>query len=199
MLDLIKKRLINHKPRLLDLDMQEAGVLIAITDETEPKVVLTKRAFQLSSHGGEIAFPGGKRDDADTDLIFTALREAQEEIDLNPDQVEVICSMDDNISLHKLKVSTCVGIISADIELNANPGELECLFKVPLKFFLDNNNRSDHYPQYQVKAQYAPCFVFKGHLIWGLTSYILMDFLNVALNANIPLKVRPEQQRFTKL
>ncbi|MEH6445280.1 MAG: CoA pyrophosphatase [Oceanospirillaceae bacterium] len=194
MLDLIKKRLVNHKPQLLDLDLQEAGVLIAITDEFEPQVVLTKRAIQLSSHGGEIAFPGGKRDDTDTDIVFTALREAQEEIDLNPEQVHVLCSMSDNVSLHKLKVSSCVGVIAADIVLKANPDELECLFKVPLKFFLDSNNRSDHLPQYQAKAKYAPCYVFEGHLIWGLTSYILVDFLNVALEANIHLKIRPEQQ-----
>lgn len=193
MLSLIKHRMVAYHPIEIDLDLPQAGVLIAITDELEPKVILTKRAKILSSHGGEIAFPGGKRDATDTDIIHTALREAHEEIDLSPDKVEVINCMDDKISLHCLKVTPCVGVIDANEELNANSDELDCLFKVPLSFFLDVNNRCDHMSEYQAKAKFAPCFLFEGHLIWGLTSYILMEFLNISLLANIELALRPHE------
>ncbi len=108
MLDLIKRRLDNYQPLTINRDLPEAAVLIAITDEAEPQVVLTKRASRLTSHSGEIAFPGGKRDATDRDIIHTALREAYEEVDLNPDQVGLIGRLDDKVSLHQLKVSPCV-------------------------------------------------------------------------------------------
>jgi len=190
MLSLIKRRLRDYQPREIQKNYPQAGVLLAITDELHPKVVLTKRASRLSSHSGEIAFPGGKMDSTDTDIIFTALREAHEEINLLPSSVSVLNCLDDKISLHKLKVTPCVGIIPADSKLVANEGELECLFKVPLSFFLERNNRCDHLSEYQSKAKYAPCFLYEGHLIWGLTSYILMEFLNITLQADIKLQVR---------
>ncbi len=192
MLDLITRRLDNYQPLTINRDLPEAAVLIAITDEAEPQVVLTKRASRLTSHSGEIAFPGGKRDATDRDIIHTALREAHEEVDLNPDQVDLIGRLDDKVSLHQLKVSTCVGIISPSIVLTAHLAELDCVFKVPLSYFLDSANRCDHLPEYQAKGKYAPCYVFNGHLIWGLTSYILMEFLNLSLLANIELQARPK-------
>ena len=171
-------------------------MLIAITEEPEPCVILTKRASRLSSHSGEIAFPGGKRDPTDRDIIFTALREAHEEVNLHPEQVNIIGQMDDAVSLHKLKVTPCVGLIPAAVKLTANLGELDCVFKVPLAFFMDAKNRCDHLAQYQQKARYAPCYLYEGHLIWGLTSYMLMEFLNVALEADIALHARPEHDAF---
>jgi len=190
MLSLIKRRLRDYQPREIQKNYPQAGVLLAITDELHPKVVLTKRASRLSSHSGEIAFPGGKMDSTDTDIVFTALREAHEEINLLPSSVCVLNCLDDKVSLHKLKVTPCVGIIPADSMLVANEGELECLFKVPLSFFLERDNRCDHLSEYQSKAKYAPCFLYEGHLIWGLTSYILMEFLNITLQADIKLQER---------
>ncbi len=193
MINTIKQSLLNYQPKSLNLDLPQAGVLIAVTDEADPKVILTRRAKTLSSHGGEVAFPGGKRDLSDTDIIFTALREAHEEIDLEPGRVDVIGRMDENVSLHGLQVTPCVGVIAADTQLQANLDELDCIFKVPLSFFLDDANRSDHLDAYRSKAKFAPCFVYDNFLIWGLTSYILMDFLNISLSANIALKPRPNR------
>jgi 8-oxo-dGTP pyrophosphatase MutT (NUDIX family) len=193
MLSLIESRLANYQPQTVNLQLPEAGVLIAITDEDFPKVVLTKRASNLSSHSGEIAFPGGKRDASDSDIVYTALREAHEEVDLLPENVRVISRLDERVSLHNLKVSPCVGIIDADLKLQPNIGELDCVFKAPLNFFLDQANRCDHLPSYQSKSRFAPCYLYNGHLIWGLTSYMLMEFLNVALNANIVLAPRPDE------
>ncbi len=191
MIDTIKNNLLHYQPKYLGSDLPQAGVLIAVTNEIEPKVILTRRAKTLSSHGGEVAFPGGKRDESDADIIFTALREAHEEIDLKPSQVDIIGRMDESLSLHRLQVTPCVGVISPDAKLQANLDELDCIFKVPLSFFLDDNNRCDHIEAYRSKARFAPCFLFDDFLIWGLTSYMLMDFLNVSLNADIALKPRP--------
>lgn len=190
MLDLIRERLKNYSPVTVSANLPQAGVLIAVTDETIPKVVLTKRASQLSSHSGEVAFPGGKRDDSDPSVVFTALREAHEEVDLNPFKVDIIGKVNDQVSLHNLKVTPSVGVINSSIVLTANEGELDCVFKVPLTYFLDPSNRCDHLPQYRNKSRFAPCYLYNGHLIWGLTSYILVEFLNITLDAEIELKPR---------
>ena len=68
----------------------QAAVLIAITEETDPKVLLTRRSIMLNNHAGEVSFPGGKRDPEDTTDIVVALREAQEETALDPFDVRLI-------------------------------------------------------------------------------------------------------------
>lgn len=194
MLDQIRRRVLSHNPRYIEQELAQAGVLIAITNEQDPHVILTKRASQLSSHSGEIAFPGGKRDEDDRDILFTALREAEEEVALKSQDVEVIGRMNEVISLHQLKVTPWLGIISPHVVLQASPFELDCIFRVPLSYFLDQNNRCDDREEYQAKAKFAPCYLFEGHLIWGLTAYMLIEFLNLAFDADIPLNPRSKMK-----
>ena len=81
-LDELRQRIEAHRPRQLDTDQRfpQAAVLVPITRSDDPELVLTLRAAGLSTHGGEVAFPGGRRDPEDADLVRTALREAEEEI-----------------------------------------------------------------------------------------------------------------------
>ncbi|MEM5528848.1 CoA pyrophosphatase [Gammaproteobacteria bacterium AS21] len=195
MLITIAQRIELYNRKKITAHLPQAGVLIAITDELEPHVILTKRAKKLSSHSGEIALPGGRRDDSDPSVVFTALREAHEEINLLPEQVKVLGKIDDQISLHNIKVTPSVGIIANDIEFTANQGELDCVFKVPLSFLLEAANQCGHLAQYRYQSKFAPCYLYEGHLIWGLTSYILAEFLNVTLDADIKLKTRQEVVR----
>ncbi len=111
MLDELLRRVVRHTPETLDSDRQfpEAAVLVPITRSEQPEVILTLRASGLSTHGGEVAFPGGRRDPGDPDLIFTALREAEEEIGLPPGLVEVIGPLSPLISKHGIKVTPYVG------------------------------------------------------------------------------------------
>jgi len=192
MLRTIEQKLELYNRKKISRHLPQAGVLIAITDELEPHVILTKRARGLSSHGGEVALPGGKRDDSDPSVVFTALREAHEEINLLPAQVKVLGKIDDQISLHSIKVTPSVGVIADNIEFTANQGELDCVFKVPLSFLLEPANQCGHLAKYRYQSKFAPCYLYEGHLIWGLTSYILSEFLNVTLDANIKLKSREE-------
>src|SRR3990167_8573388 len=83
----------------------EAAGLVPIARSDEPEVVLTLRASGLSPHGGEVAFPGGRRDPEDADLIRTALREAQEEIGLAPGLVEVVGPLSTLVSRHGIQVT----------------------------------------------------------------------------------------------
>ena len=89
----------------------EAAVLIAITDEADPKVLLTRRSVYLSNHAGEVSFPGGKRDPQDTSNIVVALREAQEETALNPFDVRLLGDLPMQKARNGMLVKPIVGLI----------------------------------------------------------------------------------------
>lgn len=194
MIKQIRKRLEDFEPRRFPSNQRKAGVLIALTDHDDPHVVLTKRASHLSTHSGEIAFPGGKHDDTDPDLLFTALREAHEEVGLEPESVDVIGQLGQVVSKHGLQVTPWVGVISSDIELQANPDELDEIFTVPLSFFLSDQRYSTDAIRFKGKNLYVPAWEYDGHIIWGLTAYMLVELLNEGCGANIPMKPRPEHK-----
>ena len=134
MLDELLGRVSRCTPRTLETDRRfpEAAVLLPVTRSAQPELILTLRASGLSTHGGEVAFPGGRRDPEDPDLVFTALREAEEEIGLPPGLVEVIGPLSPLISLHGIRVTPYVGLVPDYVEYLANDAEIAAVFSVPL-------------------------------------------------------------------
>jgi 8-oxo-dGTP pyrophosphatase MutT (NUDIX family) len=165
---------------LLETDgrFPEAAVLVPITRSDEPELVLTLRASGLSTHGGEVAFPGGRRDPEDPDLIFTALREAEEEIGLPPGLVEVIGPLSPLISLHGIRVTPYVGVIPDYVEYLANDAEIAAVFSVPLEFFRQDP-RDTHRIDYQGRSWYVPSYRFGEYKIWGLTAIMIVELINL--------------------
>jgi len=172
----------------VDDELGEAAILLALTKDVDnPRVILTKRAEHLNSHRGEVAFPGGKWEEGDTDLLMTALRETEEEIGLPVSQVEVIASLPVNYTRYNMRVRSYVGLIPTGLSLVANLEELDVVFDVPVKYFLDQKNLTvDHFtgPGYSLDM---PCYIYKGYRIWGFSLVVLTDFLNLSLNAGITL------------
>ncbi len=166
--------------------------MVAITDSDDPEVILTLRASTLSTHSGEVSFPGGKRDPEDADLLETALREAQEEVGLHSRDVEIIGSLGQVVSKHHLQVMPWVGVVAAQQPLKANPGEIERILRVPLRFLLAPENRRMDKLQFAGQTRYVPAWHWDGEVIWGLTAYVLAELLNVGFDADIPMKPRPE-------
>lgn len=195
MLAQLRQRLKAYQPYSFYSTSPQAGVLIALTDRAEPEVILTKRSSRLSSHRGEVAFPGGKQDTTDPDILFTALREAEEEIGLAPDQVEILSPLGQLMSKHSLQVTPWVGVIPPNLELVPNPDELDSIFAVPLQFFMQDNRHHTDAIRFRGKTHYVPAYEFDGHIIWGLTAYILVELLNIGFDANIPMQPRPEHKR----
>lgn len=164
----------------------QAAVLIPVTDNpTSPEIILTKRAEHLSSHSGEVSFPGGKWEVVDSTLIDTALRESQEEINLPPELVDIINEQPHHMSLWGIKVTPYVGIVPHDIELVPDKSELDAVFRVPLSFFIDDNRTRTEVYQRHDREWWSPVYHFDGFKIWGLTARILVDFVNLAWNAEI--------------
>jgi 8-oxo-dGTP pyrophosphatase MutT (NUDIX family) len=194
MLELLRRRLADYRPRRLLSERPNASVLIALTDEVEPHVILTRRASHLSTHRGEVAFPGGKQDDTDPDLLYTALREAQEEIGLEPGLVEVLGPLGQVMSKHQLQVTPWVGIVPQDVILTPSLAELESLFRVPLSFFLEDRRQRTDIVRFRGMTHYVPAYEYNGYVIWGLTAYMLVELLNVGFDAGIPMKPRPEHE-----
>ncbi|SIS44934.1 CoA pyrophosphatase [Neptunomonas antarctica] len=194
MLDQLRERLSGYQARSFDSQYPQASVLIALTDCHDPHVILTKRAIGLSTHGGEIAFPGGRHDVSDPDLLFTALREAHEEIGLLPEAVEVLAPLGQVMSKHMLQVTPWVGIVPASVKLIPSPDELESVFTVPLSFFLEDKRHHTDEIHFKGMTHFVPAYEYDGHIIWGLTAYMLVELLNIGFDARIPMKPRPEYE-----
>ncbi len=173
-----------HQPRILSRnELACASVLVAITDQLEPEVILTLRSSQMPTHKGEVAFPGGKAEEQDSDAIATALREAYEEVGLKPELVRVIGPLDQVISRFGFLVTPILGIVPADIELNTESREIEGVFRVPLKFFLEGQpDKIDQFGSFR-----GPRWYFQGYTIWGLTAMMLAELLNRFYDADLEL------------
>ena len=158
-----------------------AAVLIAITQEEDPKVLLTRRALCLNTHAGEVAFPGGKRDPTDTSNIAAALREAWEETALNPFDVKLLGDLPMELAKSGMTVKPVVGLIPANVQLIAQPTEIDRIFYAPLQKLMD----AKPIP-YEVRlahqSVYFPSLRIENEIIWGLTARILISLFQYGLN-----------------
>ncbi|MCB1616699.1 MAG: CoA pyrophosphatase [Pseudomonadales bacterium] len=189
LLDRLKQGIAAYEPldRWQAVDYRhEAGVLIPVTFfAQEPHIILTKRAETLSSHRGEVAFPGGKKDDTDTSIIETALRESHEEIALPSNKVQVLGTLDAMITRFGVKVTPVLGLVEPGVPLTPNPEELDAIFQVPLSFFLrDERVRTDR-GRIDGHEVAVPCWHYQGYEIWGVTAVILVTMLNRVLGMDI--------------
>lgn len=158
-----------------------AAVLIAITQEEDPKVLLTRRALCLNSHAGEVAFPGGKRDPTDSSNIAAALREAWEETALNPYDVNVIGDLPMEKVRSGLTVKPIVGIIPAAPKLIPQPTEIDRIFFASLQELMVTQPEP-HKVQYAQQSLYFPSFHIENEVIWGLTARILISLFQYGFN-----------------
>ncbi|MEK1904887.1 MAG: CoA pyrophosphatase [Pseudomonas sp.] len=194
MLDELLLRVRSHSPRILPADQRlpEAAVLVPLTRSDEPELVLTLRASGLSTHGGEVAFPGGRRDPEDRDLIHTALREADEEIGLPPGLVEVIGPLSPLVSRFGIRVTPYVGVVPDYVEYRANDDEIAAVFSVPLRFFCEDPREVTHRIDYEGHSWYVPCYHYEGYKIWGLTAVMIVELVNLLFDAGIDLQQPPK-------
>jgi 8-oxo-dGTP pyrophosphatase MutT (NUDIX family) len=121
----------------LDRPMSRAAVLLGLVMRDEPMVLLTRRANHMSTHSGQVAFPGGKVDPEDTDVRHTALREAHEEVGLNPALVHVLGELPTYTTGSAFVITPVVGLVEPGFEAVANPSEVAQVFEVPLSFLMN--------------------------------------------------------------
>ncbi|XXG61494.1 hypothetical protein AAC387_Pa05g0092 [Persea americana] len=166
---------------------KRAAVLICLFegDAGDLRVILTKRSRNLSTHSGEVALPGGKAEEGDADDCATAMREAKEEIGLDPSLVAVVTVIEPFLSKHLLRVTPVIGILSDYKVFNPvlNTSEVEEIFDAPLEMFLKDENRRSEQREWMGTKYLVHFFDFeeenKKYMIWGLTAGILIRAASV--------------------
>tara|TARA_B100000678_G_scaffold242823_1_gene214190 strand:- start:1527 stop:2129 length:603 start_codon:yes stop_codon:yes gene_type:complete len=153
----------------------DAAVLVPVTDRPRPGVILTQRTEQLRNHAGQVAFPGGRKEDSDADLIAAALREAQEEIGLSPSDVEVVGLTDRYRTITGFQVTPVVAVVPPDLPLRAEPGEVDSIFEVPLDFLLDTANHVQATVEWQGRNRHYYEILWEDRRIWGATAAMIVN------------------------
>ena len=153
-----------------------AAVLIPAIARPEITLLFTQRTAHLTAHAGQIAFPGGKTEPFDVDPLATALREAQEEIGLDPSGVEILGELPVYDTITGFRIHPVVGWIERPSALVPDPFEVADVFEVPLAFALDpRNHERDSYERDGRRREF---FVLRwqDRYIWGATAGILVNF-----------------------
>lgn len=167
-----------------------AAVLMALTDEDEPRLLLIRRSLHLSAHPGEIALPGGKAEPGDPDLCATALREAWEEVGLQPGQFQHAGELASRTSMMGLAVTAIVGTIAATPRLTLQADEVAEAFFAPLAFFADARNlRADRFTRGS-ETRIAARYRYQDYTIWGMTAGFIVDLVNRYYDAGLDVEGR---------
>jgi 8-oxo-dGTP pyrophosphatase MutT (NUDIX family) len=163
-----------------DAEPRPAAVLVGLVDRAPgPALLLTQRTDHLRDHAGQICFPGGRVEPGDASAAAAALREAEEEIGLDPARVAVIGHLPPYHTVTGFRIDPVVGWISPPFELRPDPYEVAEAFEVPLHFVLDpENHRRQSYRRGPVTRAYY-VVPYQGRFIWGATAGILVNLARV--------------------
>jgi 8-oxo-dGTP pyrophosphatase MutT (NUDIX family) len=153
----------------------DAAVLVAITDRAQPGVILTQRPETMRKHAGQVAFPGGRVDPEDADLVTAALREAEEEVALARHHVDLIGLTDTYRTITGYCVTPVLGVIPPDLPLVANADEVAAIFEAPLDFLMDPANHRKTTVDWNGHARTYYEMHWDGRRIWGATAAMIVN------------------------
>ena len=170
-----------------DASLKPAAVLLLLyPKDGDYCVLLNKRSDQVEYHKGEISLPGGARDLEDRDFLDTALRETEEEMGINPQDVTVLGQLDDVVTRSRFLVRVYAGTIDYPYSFNPSPREIAEVLEVPITLLQDSANLRFETALEDGRLVTAQSYAYNEHLIFGATAKILQNFL--ALLKDGPLK-----------
>ncbi|MEM8811860.1 MAG: CoA pyrophosphatase [Pseudomonadota bacterium] len=153
---------------------RDAAVLVPIVKhEQELTVLFTRRTDHLPSHAGQISFPGGKIDAEDSGPVDASLREAHEEVGLEPGAVELLGLGDTYVTGSGYRIVPVVGLIDSAVGLTPSPDEVAEIFEVPLSFLMEAKNHHEGRRAWQGRERRFYVMPYYRHYIWGVTAGIV--------------------------
>jgi 8-oxo-dGTP pyrophosphatase MutT (NUDIX family) len=151
-----------------------AAVLIAVTDRVEPGVILTVRRPDMRTHAGQIAFPGGRIDPGEGPAE-AAVREAWEELGLEPGRVELVSELDSYVTVTGYRVTPVIGIVPPDLPLVPHEHEVADWFEAPLGHLLDPAHHQRHAALFEGLERHYYRIDWNGRHIWGATAAMIVN------------------------
>ena len=165
-------------------DLAQAAVLVPIVDHADGlTVLLTQRGAFLKDHPGQISFPGGRSEETDDDSTATALRESEEEIGLNPNQVQILGNLDVCLTGTGFRIVPVVGLITPPLNLRLRTFEVADAFEIPFSLVLDAENyRRDHVVTDSGQHREFYVLDYGDHYIWGATARMLVNLRELMMD-----------------
>ena len=171
---------LERQARNAERALKPAAVLVLMVDHPgEPTVVFTQRTRDLADHAGQISFPGGRCDDADCSAERTALREAEEEIGIVPERVQILGRLPEYHTSTGFNVTPFVGWIEPPVAFRPDPREVDDVFEVPLAFLLDPGNHRYESAFYKGQMRNYWAMPFQGRFIWGATAGMVVTLQRI--------------------
>ncbi|MFZ1773222.1 MAG: CoA pyrophosphatase [Rhizobiaceae bacterium] len=153
---------------------KDAAVLIGVVDRPEgARIILTKRTERLRSHSGQVALPGGRIDAGDGSAARAALREAEEEIGLGADFVDIIGQMPDYLTGSGYRIAPVLGLVRPGFDLRINADEVDEAFEIPLELAMNGRNFVQASRVWSGHERFYWTLPHERHHIWGVTAGIL--------------------------
>ena len=164
-----------HEPPLRTGEPVPAAVLVPIILRSSGlTVLLTQRTAHLRDHAGQVSFPGGRCEAHDPTPIATALRESEEEVGIEPSQVEVLGTLPDYFTGTGFRITPVIGLVSPPLNLRLDDFEVAEVFEPPLAFFLDQANYRSEVLEYAGSQRSYWAVPWEGYFIWGATAGMLV-------------------------
>jgi len=192
----------SQSTRILDSLYQtpiaDASILVAITHERRPKLLLTRRAAHMNSHAGEVSCVGGKHDRGDGNNVVTALREACEETALPPNKVQLLGQLPIQTSKSGMSVRPIVALIAPGLVLVPEAGEISRIFWADLESLVTQPT-VEYEIEYKMQEQMAtiltPSWQVDGETVWGLTGRVIANLLETGFDRQLEWYYRVENKR----
>ena len=173
------QRALRERPQRIETlspPLRPAAVVVPIVQRSELTMLFTRRTEHLSSHAGQICFPGGRVHPDDETLIQTALREMEEEIGLAPEGVEIAGFLDCHETANTgYVILPVVGFLSAELLLTVNPNEVAEVFEAPLAYILDPKNQARRSLERNGVRREFFAIDYGNHTIWGATAAMIVN------------------------
>jgi 8-oxo-dGTP pyrophosphatase MutT (NUDIX family) len=170
---------LERQQKIGEAPLKPAAVLLLVVEHPRPTVVFTQRTAHLSDHAGQISFPGGRCDAGDCDPEHTALREAHEEVGIEPSRVELLGRLPEYRTSTGYSVTPVVGWARPPMLYRPDPHEVADVFEVPLEFLLDPRNHRYESAFFKGRMRKYWAMPYGERFIWGATAGMLVTFQRI--------------------